>query len=182
MAISLMQKIRLGLRGWMRRHEGSADARNADFLKRNATWAAPPPAAAQAVAANAQSKIDLEGLQVAYLDDSGQIEHYLDTASGEVIDIPSAQGAAVKLARENPGLRRVPARSEASDAEDRAAFVEAMDPAKLREELRRALGMPDAAREFRQVLARDRSAERAWYNFKNDRAIAVIEKWLEEEE
>jgi hypothetical protein len=99
-----------------------------------------------------------------------------------VIDIPSSQASACALARENPGLRRVPARSEASDAEDRAAFVEIMDPAKIREELRGTLGMADPAKEFRKVLAHDRSAERAWYNFKNDRAIAAIEKWLGEKE
>jgi hypothetical protein len=31
---------------------------------------------------------------------------------------------------------------------------------------------------FRTVLASDRNVERAWYNFRNDRAIAAIEEWL----
>ena len=31
---------------------------------------------------------------------------------------------------------------------------------------------------FRSVLASDRNAERAWYNFRNDRATAAIEAWL----
>jgi hypothetical protein len=35
-----------------------------------------------------------------------------------------------------------------------------------------------SAEEFRRALSGDRAMERAWYNFKNDRAIAAIEQWL----
>lgn len=178
MAISIMQKIRLAIRGWSRRREGSADARNAEFLKRNAGWGAPPPPAAGSVAGAVDTAIDLEGLQVAYLDDSGQIEHYLDTASGEVIDVALSDIGGIERARASASYRRVPSRSEESEARDRAEFVEAMDPGPVRNELQRTLSSADAAGEFRKRIARDRTIERAWYNFKNDRATAAIAEWL----
>jgi hypothetical protein len=34
--------------------------------------------------------------------------------------------------------------------------------------------------EFRSAVAGDRALERAWYSFKNDRAIAAVETWLRE--
>ena len=36
------------------------------------------------------------------------------------------------------------------------------------------VGIIDA---FRAALATDRALERAWYNFKNDRALAVVKEW-----
>ncbi len=172
-----MQKIRLALRGWMRRREGTAEARNAEFLRRNAGWGA-PPGPAPAAAATDGTAIDLEGLQVAYLDDSGQIEHFLDMSSGEVIDVPVSDSDGIRRARNEESYRKVPGRSEESEAGDRVAFVEAMEPGPVRNDLHRALSTTDAAKEFRKLIARDRTIERAWYNFKNDRATAAIEEWL----
>ena len=37
-----------------------------------------------------------------------------------------------------------------------------------------------SAENFRSEIARDRALERAWYNFRNDRAIAAMEQWLRE--
>lgn len=151
-----MQKLRLAWSGWQRRRE-EADR---EFLARNASWG---PAAAPAAASRASGpKVDLEGLQVAYLDDSGRISYYLDTETGDVVDVHDGSPRAL------PRYRPVPRRSEASDAADRRAFVEKLD---LR------IAHADAA-EFRRAIAADRAVERAWYNFKNERATAAIEAWL----
>ena len=61
--------------------------------------------------------IDMEGLVCAFLDDSGRIGYYFDTESGEVIDVRDGSALAP------PRYRRVPARSERSEADDRKAFA-----------------------------------------------------------
>lgn len=166
---TLMQKIRLVFRGWQRRRE----EREKEFLTRNAGWAA--PAVAVAPAAKARSfAIDTEGLTVAYLDDSGQLAHFLDTEDGEIVDLRVAElSAHPELVA--PRYRRVPSRSEKSEVEDRRAFIASLDASPARDALARSIDS-DA---FRSTLASDRTIERAWYNFRNDRAIAMIEAWLE---
>jgi hypothetical protein len=154
---TLFQKIRLAIRGWNRRREEA----NQEFVKRSA-WT--PPNVGRASARPVDEKpIDMEGLAVAFLDDSGRIAYYLDTETGEVVDVRDDTTLAP------PRYRRVPARSEQSAAEDRRAF------AATHEVLAPCVGSPEA---FRHTLSKDRALERAWYNFKNDRAIASIEEWL----
>src|SRR5436189_2091819 len=110
---TLLQKIRLAFRVWSRRRE---DAQK-EFLARNATWGTPAAAAPVAPPKTASGTIDMEGLVVAFLDDSGVIAYYLDTESGDVVDV--RDGAMMTA----PRYRRVPARNEASDAADRRVFV-----------------------------------------------------------
>jgi hypothetical protein len=158
MATSLMQKLRLAWHGWQRRREDA----NREFLAKNATWGNTAPSTPAPTARPAAVPIDMEGLQVAYLDDSGRIAYYLDTESGDVIDVHDARPLS------SPRYRPVPRRSESSDAADRAAFTE---------KLGLQIAHADAA-EFRAAIAMDRSVERAWYNFKNERATKAIEEWL----
>src|SRR5207245_10379521 len=80
---TLMQKIRLAIRGWNRRRE----EKEREFLAKN-VWSggqAPSPVPGRQPGA-AVLHIDVEGLTVAYLDDSGRFLHYLDIQTGEVID------------------------------------------------------------------------------------------------
>jgi hypothetical protein len=167
---TLMQKIRLVFRGWQRRRE----EREKEFLARNAGWG---PTQAVATAAPGRVRtfaIDTEGLTVAYLDDSGQIAHFLDTADGDIVDLRVTEVSAhPELCA--PRYRRVPARGGKSDAEDRRAFVASLDSSPARD----ALARSTEGDSFRRALASDRTIERAWYNFRNDRAIAAIEAWLE---
>jgi hypothetical protein len=74
-----------------------------------------------------------------------------------------------------PRYRRIPARSETTEREDRRAFVASLDPTPARVALARSID----ADSFRRALDSDRTILRAWYNFRNDRAIAAIEAWLE---
>jgi hypothetical protein len=167
---TLMQKIRLVFRGWQRRRE----EREKEFLTRNAGWGA-TPAATVAPPAKARSfAIDTEGLTVAYLDDSGQLAHFLDTEDGEIVDLRVAE-LSTHPELVAPRYRRVPSRSEKSEAEDRRAFIASLDASSTRDALARSIDSDS----FRSVLASDRTIERAWYNFRNDRAIAAIEAWLE---
>ncbi|HYS53793.1 MAG TPA: hypothetical protein VER58_08555 [Thermoanaerobaculia bacterium] len=154
---TLMQKIRLAIRGWSRRRE----EKEREFLAKNAWGGAPPTPAAASPARSPALHIDIDGLTVAYLDGSGQMVHYLDIETGEVIDT----GDALTGGR----YRRIPSQSEAAD---RQAFIEAQEDSGTRARLRSG--------DFRAEIARDRAVERAWYNFRNDRAIAAIEKWLRE--
>jgi hypothetical protein len=162
-----MQKIRLGIRGWQRRREESEK----EFLTRNASWAAAAPVAAAAPAKTRTFSIDMEGLTVAYLDDSGQLAHFLDTSDGEIVDVRLAESSTYP----EPRYRRIPSRSANADAEDRRAFIASLDASPSRE----ALARSSDADSFRRALSLDRTLERAWYNFRNDRAIAAIEAWLE---
>src|SRR5688572_29251447 len=89
MAISLLQKLKLGLRGWNRRRAESAARRDEDFVARSTPWAkvAPAPETRTNQVVAAKTTVDLEGLQVAYLEGSGAIEHYFDTQTGEVVEL-----------------------------------------------------------------------------------------------
>jgi hypothetical protein len=169
---TLMQKIRLAFRGWNRRRKEDAAGREQEFLARNTGWVKPPVQVATKapVLASSSAEIDVEGLTVAFLDDSGRIAHYLDTENGEVLDV--RDGAAL----EPPRFRRVPGRTAKSEAADRHAFTASLESPQ-RERLAAA---SQSAEEFRKALSADRALEKGWYNFKNDRAIETIEKWLRE--
>ncbi|MGZ5475975.1 MAG: hypothetical protein ACXW29_06095 [Thermoanaerobaculia bacterium] len=175
MAISFFQKIRLVLRGWSRRREEEDKRKQEEFLRRNTQWAPPPPAREQTAESGRapvnpgapQKAIDLEGLQAAYLDGSGVIAYYLDVESGEVVE--RRDGATLHAAR----FKRVPPR--APEIDDRRAFIETLEPASsIRVLLMKSVGSPA----FRSVLASDRATERAWFNFRNDRAMKAVEEWL----
>ena len=161
-----MQKIRLGIRGWLRRRDESEK----EFLTRNASWAAAAPAPAIAPTKTRTFAIDMEGLTVAYLDDSGQLAHFLDTSDGEIVDVRITDAATYG----EPRYRRVPSRNANADADDRRAFIASLDASPSRD----ALARSSDADSFRRALSADRTIERAWYNFRNDRAIAAIEAWL----
>jgi hypothetical protein len=162
-----MQKIRLVIRGWNRRRQ----ERDQEFLAKN-TWASASAGASapKPVARPAATPLDIEGLTVAYLDDSGQIQHYLDTESGDVLDVGANEAGLGP-----PRYLRIPARSSESEADDRRLFLASLDPSSVRDRLASCIGFPE---EFRRTLSTDRGTERAWYSFKNDRAIAMIEGWL----
>jgi hypothetical protein len=161
-----MQKIRLGIRGWQRRREESEK----EFLTRNASWGLAAPAAAAAPTKTRTFAIDMEGLTVAYLDDSGQLAHFLDTSDGEIVDVRMSEAESYP----QPRYRRIPARSANADADDRRAFIASLEPSPSRDTLARS----SDADSFRRALSADRTLERAWYNFRNDRAIEAIEAWL----
>lgn len=116
--------------------------------------------------------LDREGLQVAYLGIA--LAHYLDLETGEIVDLPLDAGPPGSADR----FRRVPARTEESEADDRALFLESKAARPLRDAL---AGAVSDAHEYRLVLSRDRLVERAFFNFKNDRASQAIEAWIEEE-
>jgi hypothetical protein len=161
-----MQKIRLGIRGWQRRREESEK----EFLTRNASWGAAAPAPTIAPTKTRTFAIDMEGLTVAYLDDSGQLAHFLDTSDGEIVDVRVSESASYAP----PRYRRIPSRNATADAEDRRAFIASLDASPSRD----ALARSSDADSFRRALSANRTLERAWYNFRNDRAIAAIEAWL----
>lgn len=156
---TLMQKIRLALRGWQRRR----DEKNQEFLARNVSLpggqAIPPVpvAASKGQAGLPGLQVDTEALVIAYLDASERTTYYLDTETGDVIEsnVPHA-GARYKA---------VPV---ASPEDDRIAFLGTLESSA-------ALQAPES---FRSVLSENRKLERAWFNFRNDRAIATIERWL----
>ena len=166
MAISLMQKIRLAFRGWSRRRE----EKEQEFLQKNAAWgggaAAVPGPPPREDARRSTAQIDLDGLHAAYLDGSGQIAYFLDVETGEVVE--QRGGTQMDAAR----FKRVPA-GEGGIAE-RRAFIDTLEPSATRDLLMKSVNTPA----FRTALASDRTTERAWYNFRNDRAIAAIEAWL----
>jgi len=168
MAISFFQKIRLWLRGSSRRRE----ERNQEFVQRNVSWAAPKPAASAAGAPKpAAQSIDREGLQVAFLDDSGRIVYFLDALTGEVVEHRDGEAPS-----DPKRFKRVPSRSAESDASDRQKFVATLDPSALRDRL----AVASDAVAFRRLLSTDRALERTWYVFKNDAATAAIDAWLKE--
>jgi hypothetical protein len=144
-------------------------------VARNAGWGATAPNVPTTAPAKTRTfAIDTEGLTVAYLDDSGQLAHFLDTNDGDIVDLRISELDSHPELRV-PRYRRVPSRSEKSEAEDRRAFIASLEASPSRDALARSID-GDA---FRRTLAADRTIERAWYNFRNDRAIAAIEAWLE---
>ena len=154
-----MQKIRLAIRGWNRRRE----EKEKEFLAKNVWSGGQAILPVRAQPGTPVVHIDIEGLTVAYLDDSGHFQHYLDIETGDVLDTREP------LAGDR--YRRVPAHGARDD--ERRDFIMMLDDSGARARL-------TSAADFRSELARDRSLERAWYNFRNDRAIAAIETWLRE--
>jgi hypothetical protein len=160
MAVSLMQRLRLWWRGSQRRRE----EKDREFLAKNAAWtdvgrASARPEAADGLKPVLRSEVDREGLQAAYLDRSGVILYYLDKETGEVVESRS----------ELQDIRYARVATQ-SDEDDQRAFL-------------RTLTLPQRAHfqkvaSFRAALAEDRTLEKAWYNFKNDRANAAIDAWL----
>ena len=158
MAISLMQRIRLWWRGSQRRRE----EKEQEFLAKNASWdvgRASARPAEDGLRPVLRSEVDRDGLQAAYLDRSGVILYYLDKETGEVVESRS------ELTETR--YARVPTQS---DEDDQRAFL-------------RTLTLPQRAHfqkveSFRAAIAEDRALEKAWYNFKNDRATKAIEEWL----
>src|SRR5687768_6378385 len=166
MALTWFQRLQVAFRGWSRRRA----ERDEEFLKKNTGWGAQQNAGAQNVGKQnvgpasagphknigpaeagptlaGPRKIDLEGLQVAYLDDSAQIAYYLDTVSGDVIE---ARDAPTRAEVERSGrFKRVPARSDESDATDRKAFVETIENPRLKQ----TLSMTIDAQDFRRIIA-----------------------------
>ena len=114
-------------------------------------------------------EFDMEGLQVAFL--AHLMPHYLDLETGEVIDVYPGQPHPEDLQR----FRRIPSRSEESEAEDRRAFVEQLKSPESRAALAPAIGDAGA---FRAAVSMDRQVEKQWYSFKNDQATRAIEAWL----
>jgi hypothetical protein len=168
---TFMQKLRLALRGWNRRREEANQA----FVARNVSWGSSgggqaPPSVPPAP--RPSFDIDMDGLTVAYLDDSGHFAHYLDTTTGDIVDVPAGETRAA------PRYRAIPRRTAESESADRRAFVGGLEASRGRDELARAIGVAEA---FRRALSSDRTLERAWYNFKNDRALSAIEEWLQRE-
>src|SRR5512140_3182188 len=108
---SFIEKIVQAIDGWGKRRE----ERERAFVAANAGWNAPAAAGAQQ-ARKSTIAIDREGLQAAFLDQSGRIAYYLDTESGEVVESRDAAAFA------EPRYRRVPSRPAAADEEDRRAF------------------------------------------------------------
>ena len=155
-----MQRIRLWWRGSQRRRE----EKDKEFLAKNAAWAdvgraSARPAAEDGLKPVLRVEIDRDGLQAAYLDRSGVILYYLDKESGEVVESRDELTDARYV--------RVPTQS---DEDDQRAFL-------------RTLTLPQRAHfqkveSFRAAVAEDRTLEKAWYNFKNDRATKAIEEWL----
>lgn len=185
MGLSFFQKLSLAWRGWSRRRSEKAKRQNDEFLARATAWGPKPSGAREsppvASAAGPSRSVDREGLQVAFLDDSQRMAYFLELNSGEVIEVQKADVESVQRYAASPELwRRVPSRTEASEAVDRETFAQHVDRAELRTRLLTALHQEDPAAAFRRVLASDRATERTWYNFKNDRANEVIETWLEE--
>jgi hypothetical protein len=126
--------------------------RREEFGKTNATWgspAAPTPPPAVPGDETRQVAIDRDGILSAYLDQSGRTSYYLDLTTGEVVESTSSS---------HP---RIPTMNE---EQDRAAFIAAHNLT--------------IATTFRETIARDRTLERAWYNFKTQRANEAIDAWL----
>ena len=105
-----MQKIRLVIRGWKRRRE----EHDKEFLARNASWGAAPSTVAPARPTPRSFAVDTEGLTVAYLDDSGRLAHFLDTGSGDIIDL-RVEELDTRPEMHVPNFRRIPSRSEKSE-------------------------------------------------------------------
>lgn len=179
MPISLFQKLKLGMHGWSRRRDDEAAKRNAEFIEKSTAWARrSPESKVPGPESRVRSNIDFDGLQVAYLDDSGRIAHYFDVETGEVHDIRASDAMGEQIRVSPDRYRRIPQRSPESEALDRLKFAASLEKGPIRDSLERAVQDPD---EYRRVLAQDRGIERAWYSFKNDRAAEAIDRWLKEQ-
>src|SRR5262249_44940455 len=81
---TFFQKIKLAIRGFNRRREEANQA----FVAKNA-WCGGQTilSVPEGQAGLPVLHIDMEGLVCAFLDDSGRIAYYLDTETGDVVDI-----------------------------------------------------------------------------------------------
>ena len=180
---TLWQKLRLALKGWSRRAEENRARQQQDFLRREGGWGTAKETSAPAQQQSSPNtpsgaELDVEGLQIAFLDHSGAFRYYLDRTTGQVEQASVAEGTEPDLEGDRYAL--VPQRSAESEAQDRWLFAASVEKSSLRRRLEQALQEQDAAAAFREVLSADRALERRWYSFKNDRAYEAIREWLEQ--
>lgn len=124
--------------------------RRRDEFGKTAQWGTAPVVSETGQArAPVVHAIDRDGVLSAYLDQSERTNYFLDLASGDVIEAASSN------------FPRIPTMNE---EEDRAAFI--------------AANGLSASAPFRETIAKDRTLERAWYNFKTKRANDAIDAWL----
>ena len=109
----------------------------------------PDPLPASRGEGSRQVVFDRDGILSAYLDQSGRTNYYLDLQSGEVIESNTSTHPRIPTINED---------------EERRAFI--------------AANGINAASPFRETIAKDRTLERAWYNFKTQRANDAIDAWL----
>ncbi len=163
---SLLERLFDAIAGWGRGRE----KREREFVAANASWTS-TAASQQPRKTSLPDGIDREGLQAAFLDQSGRIAYYLDTSTGEVVE--RRDGAALPPSR----FRRVPSRPAGADETDRREFIGSLETCPARDRLARA----STAADFRDALSKDHTLERRWYVFRNDRASAAVETWLSSE-
>ncbi len=175
MALSVIQKIRLVLRIWIRRRSESSDRRRRAFLERETSWGGSVESTPAPVEAAVIEGIDIDGLQVAFLDESGQFAYFLDRETGEVLE-QRVNEASSSESHDSDRVRRVPVRGAEAEAGDREAFLDGLESS-VAASIRKAC-LSDDHGEFRRAISKERKIERAWYNFRNDRALVAIEGWL----
>jgi hypothetical protein len=146
-------------------------------------------------------KVDLSELVFAMeMGDNMERNGYLDTETGEVIDMPDeimravedgkegsdlveweeelAEAAEKILSDEQNRFLPIPRRESREGYEIMVAFAETVKNKGLQEKLSIALDGKGAFRRFRSVLDRDPDELERWYKFKDDRMRGEAVQWL----
>lgn len=131
-------------------------------------------------------KVDLEGLVVAFSDDSVERSYYLDTDSGRVFNVledhddPETQEIVWELEADTRGRYvQIPKPSMEQRLEEQDAFVESLEDGKMKETIEKLLEDDHDGSKFAEFVERDREARDAWRDFRMERSREKAKEWIE---
>lgn len=132
-------------------------------------------------------KVDLEGLIVAFSDDSVERSYYVDTDSGRVFNVledhddPETQEIVWELEADTRGRYvLVPKPTMEQKLEEQDAFIESLDESdSMKEKLEKLLEDDHDGSKFAEFVERDREARDAWRDFRMARSRDKAKDWIE---
>jgi hypothetical protein len=122
--------------------------------------------------------IDWEGLVVAFESRSGQITHFFDRGTGDVVQVLERDAARHSAMSADPRYVAVPRDSGERSRGDLEEFVAMCDDAACRRDLSAALAAEDFVSAYRSALLRHPKEEARFFQFKQRRARERAEQWL----
>ena len=130
--------------------------------------------------------VDVDGLFVAFSDDSVERSYYLDTDSGQVFNVledhddPETQELVWQLEADTRGrFVQVPKPSMEETLEEQDAFVESMSDGELKQELEALVSNDHDGTKFVDFVERNRAARDAWRDYRMARSREKANAWLD---
>ena len=133
----------------------------------------------------ASARIDLEGLVVAFDDDSPARSYYLDRDTGKVFsfleDHVDAETEEIAWQIEADGGKRylqIPKLTLEEELEEQDTFLESLEDEELKEKLSKVIESDHDGSQFQDFVSKDRKARETWRAYTRVRSRERADQWL----